>query len=139
MQKSLLYSGKQRRIAAVLFNFACLGGVNYLLNILLVWFCTEVLNIYYLFSVSISYIFITVSSFFLNAKFIFKSHGNYWNFVKYILMLLTFYGLHVGLVKLLTDELTLYYLYSVMISVAFLFLLKFFVYYKYVFPPHVDS
>ena len=137
--KSSILFEKLQRVFFRFFKFTIFGIINYSLNIFIVWFCTEILDIYYIISVSIAYIVISFSSFFLNVRLIFHSQGSCWVFGKYVVMLATFYLLHVGFTKTLTDGLHLYYLYSVMISVAFLFLLKFFVYYKYVFTPHVES
>jgi len=114
-------------------KFFLIGSVNFPLNIILVWFGTEIIGFYYLFSVVIAYFIITVINFFLHCSYIFKIKRNSTVFVRYIIVLAFFYFMHIVFVKILTDQFGVYYLLSVIVSVSILFLFKFVTYNKFVF------
>lgn len=125
------FSKKEDQIR--LIKFFCIGGFNYVLNIVLVWFGTEIMGLYYLVSVAIAYLIITIANFFWHSGYIFKVQRSSVMVVKYIGILALFYFTHIGFVKVLTDWLRLYYLLSVVVSVSTLFLLKFLIYNTFVF------
>jgi hypothetical protein len=67
-------------------------------------------------------------------SFIFKTSANkQGKFLKYILALLVFSAVDATLVKVLTDGLALYYMYSIFISTTAVFLGKFLVYHFLIF------
>jgi len=114
-------------------KFFFLGGMNYLFNIVIIWFETEIIGFYYLFSVANAYLIITVVSFFLHSGYIFKVQRSSAIFFKYIGVLSVFYFAHIGFVMVLTEWLKVYYLLSVIVSITTMFLLKFAVYNNFVF------
>jgi len=125
------FSKKEDQIR--LIKFFCIGGFNYLLNIVMVWVGTEIMGFYYLVSVAVAYLIITIANFFWHSGFIFKVQRSSAMFFKYIGILALFYFMHIGFVMALTDWLRLYYLLSVIISVSTLFFVKFLIYNTFVF------
>ena len=122
-----------KKLKTRFIKFFVIGGLNYPLNIYFVWFGTEIIGFHYLFSVATAYLIITITNFFWHSSYIFKIQRSRVLFVKYISVLVFFYFIHLGFVKILTDWLTVYYLLSVIISISILFLLKFVTFNIYVF------
>ena len=60
-------------------------------------------------------------------------------FVKYLAALLVFAGLDAALVRLLTDVLSIYYMFSITVVMVGLFVLKFFFYQKFVFVSEISE
>ena len=67
-----------------LIKFFLVGGLNYPLNLFLVWIGTEIVGLYYLFSVAIAYITITIMNYFWHSNYIFIVQRNRRIFFKYI-------------------------------------------------------
>ena len=53
-------------------KFFLIGGLNYPINILFVWYGTEMIGFNYLISVAISYLIITIVNFFWHSSYIFN-------------------------------------------------------------------
>jgi len=117
-----------------IFRFLNAGVVTYLLSILLVWSLTEIGKIYYVYSYFITLIIITFVGFYLSKDYIFRYAENSNNvFAKYVIVRLSILIISPFLVKILTDNLHLYYIYSVTFVAGFVFVLKFFIYDNLVF------
>lgn len=120
-------------IASRLFKFVLIGGLNYPLNIVLVWLITEIVGFDYLLSVIIAYSIITMSNFFWHSGYIFQSKKNKFIFIKYLISIAFFYIAYIFIVKTLTEQLNIYYLFSIIISMSVLFFIKFFLFNNYIF------
>ena len=117
-----------------IFRFLSGGVVTYLLSILLVWSLTEIGKIYYVYSYFITLIIVTFVGFYLSKDYIFRYAENSNNvFAKYAIVRLSILIISPFLVKILTDNLHLYYIYSVTSVAGFVFVLKFFIYDNLVF------
>ena len=117
-----------------IFRFLSGGVVTYLLSILLVWSLTEIGKIYYVYSYFITLIIVTFVGFYLSKDYIFRYAENSNNvFAKYAIVRLSILIISPFLVKILTDNLHLYYIYSVTSVAGFVFVLKFFIYDNFVF------
>ena len=117
-----------------IFRFLSGGVVTYLLSILLVWSLTEIGKIYYVYSYFITLIIVTFVGFYLSKDYIFRYDENSNNvFTKYVIVRLSILIISPFLVKILTDNLHLYYIYSVTSVAGFVFVLKFFIYDNFVF------
>ena len=114
-------------------RYIFVGCINYPFNIILVWFGSEIMGLYYLFSVAIAHLIITLLNYFWTSSYIFKAQRSHKVFFKYICSLAIISLMHLLLVKILTDIFDIFYLYSVATSISILFLVKFFIYNKLIF------
>jgi len=117
-----------------LIKFVLAGGISFLLNIAITYLLTEVLGIFYLISYSITLTFITFMNFWLNTQFIFKTKTSHKKrFLQYLASVIIFILLNTLVVKVLTENLHIYYILSIVIATAIFTLLKFFTYDKFLF------
>lgn len=127
------------RIGTIFFNkkmykFIIGGALAYFINISLTLFLTEVLRIYYLLSYSLAFIVVILFNFFFNTFVIFQvKEDRFKRFFPYISSVLIFTLINIILVKIVTEYIGLYYLYSIIIITAVLFLTKFVLYDNYIF------
>jgi putative flippase GtrA len=122
-----------------LFKFFLIGGLNYPINLALVWFMTESVGINYLISVIISYSLITISNFFWHSGYIFQSTRNKSILIKYLISIVFFYIAYIFIVRILTEWFGFYYILSIIISMSVLFSFKFFIFNNYIFLNLDDS
>ena len=130
---SFTFFNKKSELRNRLFKFFLIGGLNYPINLALVWFITEEIGIDYLISAIIAYSLITISNFFWHSGYIFQTKRNKSIFIKYLISLVFFYFAYIFLIKTLTEQLNFYYLFSIIISMSVLFFLKFFLFNYYIF------
>jgi ubiquinone/menaquinone biosynthesis C-methylase UbiE/putative flippase GtrA len=116
------------------------GGVSYVIKVGLTYLSVTFFDFWYFYAYLVSLVIVVFVNFVINSYFIFRVNGfNVKRIVKYLLLIVVFNSLDVGLVVLLTDNLLLHYLISITISTIFVFLLKFFVYRYFVFSPDKTS
>ena len=116
-----------------LIKFFLIGGLNYPVNVILVWFGKEKIGLDYLVSAIIAYSIITITNFFWHSNYIFHSKRSKAIFIKYLSSIMVFYIAYIAFLMILTDWLNFYYLLSVIISISILFLIKFYIFNNYVF------
>jgi dolichol-phosphate mannosyltransferase len=115
-------------------KFVFLGGISFLLTITLTYFFTDVLGIFYLLSYFIILSLVTIFNFCLNTFFVFKTKRNHKKrFVYYIVAVIIFLFLNTLAVRILTENLKFYYLFSVVVVTILFTILKFSVYNKIIF------
>jgi putative flippase GtrA len=115
-------------------KFFYLGLMSYGLKIILTAFLTEFMKIDYFYSYIATLSVIIVLNFYFNMCFVFKNQKEKLkNIFRYSIALVIMYFLDLSLVKFLTDNLGIHYLFSIVIVTVFLFVLKYFVYDKLVF------
>lgn len=110
------------------------GGISYLIKLILTFILTNMFNVWYLLSYSITMTMIIIYGFFYNFYFTFKNVKNKKNkFIIYMISVIGFALIDIFLVKILTDELNLYYLKSIIISTSALIIFKYLFYNMFVF------
>jgi|GEM_PF-4805796 len=110
------------------------GGVNFVLNTVLTYILTEFLGIYYLVSFMIVQTILVVYGYFYNLLFTFKiKTKSKKRFMKFLLFLVIFYAVNIGLVKIFTDTIKIPYIISIVITIFATTALRFFTYKKFVF------
>ena len=111
-----------------------LGGLFVFgLKLSLTWLLVEKLGLWYLYSYLICLSIIITIGYFYNVKITFVTNSNKIKFMKYILFTFLFLVLDSGVVIFLTEIISTYYLHSIFLSTCTLFIIKFFIYKKYVF------
>jgi len=94
------------------------GGVNFVLNTVLTYILTEFLGIYYLVSFMIVQTILVVYGYFYNLLFTFKiKTKSKKRFMKFLLFLVIFYAVNIGLVKIFTDTIKIPYIISIVITI----------------------
>ena len=110
------------------------GCINFLLKVVLTVILTEYLKITYFVSYVITLCVVVVYSFCYNMYLTFKvTHDKIINFIKYVIVLLLFNFSDALSVRILTEYIGFYYVFSIVIVTAVLFILKFIVFDKFVF------
>lgn len=121
-------TSKTDDILVQLFRYACAGGFAFIIDIGVLVILTELLDVYYLFSTVIAYIFATVTTYSLSISWIFRRRSicNKWvEFGTYTLITLMGLGVLTGSMWVFTEVVGVYYLASKIISTAFVFLWNF--------------
>ena len=115
-------------------KFALGGVINFLIKISVTFFLTEVIAIWYFGSYVISLFILIIFSFFYNAYITFNVRDNKRkNIIKYSIALIVLSFIDAFSVKLITEEIGVFYLASIVVVTGALFFVKFFVYKKIVF------
>jgi len=111
------------------------GGIISLgLKMILTFFLTEILSLWYFYSYIFSLIMVISFNFFFNIYITFKCpKKKFKKFIKYMFFLIIFYCSDALLVKFLTETIQFHYLISILFVTTFIFIIKFFVYDKLVF------
>ncbi|MFQ5685038.1 MAG: GtrA family protein [Candidatus Scalindua sp.] len=115
-------------------KFGVISLFNYPIKIGLTVLLTEVFALWYLASYIISTSIVIAFNFFYNLKVVFglkRTSSN--QFVLYTIFTLFFMGSDVLMVKVLTDSIGVYYVWSIICVTATIFLLKFYTYATVVF------
>jgi dolichol-phosphate mannosyltransferase len=108
-------------------KFGSVGGLMIILNIILLYFFTVQLHIYYLISAILSYQILLAASFLLNDKWTFNSVNELkitqtpLRYFSYFLVSLTGMALNVFFLYILTDFYSLYFIYSSIIATFLVF------------------
>jgi putative flippase GtrA len=123
---------KFRKISKYLF-FSIMATIA---DIIVLYLLTNFVGIYYLISASISYIIGMIIAFFGNLKYTFKRNHNkkvYNQFISFTIISLIGLVLNLVLMKLFTDYIGIWYIYSKIIAVLIIFFIKYFAHKKFVF------
>jgi 2-polyprenyl-3-methyl-5-hydroxy-6-metoxy-1,4-benzoquinol methylase/putative flippase GtrA len=118
-----------------------LGGiVNYSLKLSLTFLLTEVFQLWYLLSYSITLLSITIFSFYYNNYITYnQTKSKMIDFVRYVGLMFVFILLDILLVNLLTNIVKVHYLWSIVLVTTFLFPAKFYGYKRLVFSLNVKK
>ena len=129
-----------KNISKIRFFRYSLGGVlSYLINIVVTYLLTTIFHIYYFYSYLIAYSIVVLFNFTFSLKIIFSVNGNIANrFIRYIIFLTIFSLINIFSVKFLTESMNLYYIISISIVTIVLFIIKYFIYKKFVFDSKQD-
>ena len=124
-----------KNISKIRFFRYSLGGVfSYLINIVVTYLLTTIFHIYYFYSYLIAFSIVILFNFTFSIKIIFSVNGNIVNrFTRYIMFLTIFSLINIFSVKFLTEIMNLYYIISITIVTIVLFIIKYFIYKRFVF------
>lgn len=110
------------------------GGVNFALNTGLTYVLTEYLGLYYLSSFILVQTVLVIYGYFYNLLYTFKIPSkSKKRFFKFLVFLVLFFGVNIALVKILTETVTIPYMFSIVVTIFITTTLKFFTYKKFVF------
>lgn len=119
-----------------LFKYLFAGGSGALLNLLLLFFFTDVLGIYYLISTSLAFFILFVLSFFIHKYWTFREHSSH----RMKRQMVMYFCLHAGnfitngvLMYLLTSILGLWYMFSQFVVLLFIAAVTFSLNKKFIF------
>jgi len=116
------------------FRYSLGGVLSYLINILVTYLLTTILNIYYFYSYLVAFSIVMLFNFMFSLKVIFSIKGKIVSrFIRYIVFLAIISLTNVFAVKFLTESIDLYYIFSITIVTIFLFIIKYFIYKTFVF------
>ena len=107
-----------------------------LTDILILYILTSVFGIYYLVSATISYLVGMVIAFYGNLKYTFERNNNkkvHNQFINFTIISLVGLILNLVFIKIFTDNLHIWYIYSKIIAVVIIFFIKYFTHKKIVF------
>lgn len=106
-----------------------------IIDIISLYILTEFIGVFYLISVKISYFFGMMVAFFGNKKYTFKKTNkkSYHQFIDFLVISIIDLCLHVIFVKLLTEYLGMWYIFSKIITVIIIFIGKYFMHKKIAF------
>lgn len=98
----------------IFLKFVIVGGFCGILDLLLIYFFTDIMNVWYIYSGIISFILVSVVSFFLNKIITFKNKdGNYKNqYLGYLLIITGGIMINNFFLYVFTDMLGLWYVIS---------------------------
>lgn len=114
--------------------FALGGGVNFVLNTVATYLLTDILGMYYLYSYVIVQIIIIVYGYLYNSYVTFRLiKPSKLALVKFIFLLPIFAVINVMLVKIMTDWLGIYYVWSIILTIFITIIGRFYIYKKWVF------
>jgi len=104
-----------------IFYFGTIGAIAAILNIILLYFFTSILNFYYLYSAVFAFVFASTASFLLNKKYTFKEIISY-NLVQRITKFFSVNSatliINLFLLYSLTEYIKIYYIFSQLITLA---------------------
>ncbi len=110
------------------------GAISYGIKLGVTFLLTDIIGIWYILSYGISMILVILFGFFYNFYFVFRNiKGKKNKLIVYTATLLVFTVIDIFFVKMLTDNLNVYYLASIIISTTTLVVLKFLFYKGFVF------
>lgn len=113
-------------------QFALVGASGILINTAVIYFSTDILNIFYLVSAGIATIASTISNFFLTERWVYKVtreqeiEGRSRRLILFFVMNLIALALRAPMIYLFTSVFSLYYVISNLISIGILTILRFF-------------
>ncbi|MDO8517107.1 MAG: GtrA family protein [Nanoarchaeota archaeon] len=112
-----------------IFYFGTIGAIAAILNVILLYFFTSILNFYYIHSAVFSFVFASTVSFLLNKKYTFKEKISY-NLVARITKFFSVNSatllLNLFLLYYLTEYLQVYYITSQLVTLALISSLNYF-------------
>ena len=121
-------------ISRLFMRYITGGVIGYGFNFVATYILTELVGIHYLISYIIAITVNTLFNFFIAVKFIFKVRDRYYRrFAKYAISMIIFYISNIFLVALIVEKFNIHYLISIIVVTAFLVMVKFLIYEKYIF------
>ena len=138
MQSPNSHPVRQRATLTKLTKLGTLGIITFFLTLGITAFLKEVVGMYYLYSYIVALIITTIINFVLNVKAVFYVKPNNARIIKYLATLATFFIINPLILGVLTDALHLHYLISTMLVTIGSFLLKFFIYDRWVFAASIQ-
>ena len=127
-----MYFGNLKNNKFIRFSFG--GILSYSINIAVTYILTSVFGLYYFYSYLIAFSIVILFNFIFSLKIIFSVQGKILNrFIRYIIFLAIFSLTSIYAVKYFTEVLSLYYLISITVVTVSMFLVKYFVYKRFVF------
>lgn len=116
-------------------KYSIFSVIATLTDLLFLYILTEFVGIYYLFSVKLSYIAGMFVAFFGNKKFTFKKteKKTTHQFIDFLVISIIDICMHVIFVKILTEYLGLWYIFSKILTVIIIFVGKYFLHKKIAF------
>ena len=116
------------------YRFLLGGSLTFFTTIILTYVLTDVFNFYYLHSYVFSFGIIFFLGFLLNKYYVFNTHEKTISTIpKYLITVLFFLILNPNIVYVLTTIFGIYYIFSVIITTIFSFILKFLIYDRFIF------
>jgi len=125
-----LFKGKTNNSFLQLFRYTFVGGFAFLVDFGILFTLTEFLNIHYLISACIAFLFGIITNYILSVKWVFNSNkikNKWFEFLFFSLIGLVGLALNQILLWLLTDIFLLYYLLSKIITSFVLYFWNFYV------------
>jgi putative flippase GtrA len=111
------------------FKFLIIGVLNTLINLSVLYLCTDILKIYYMISAVIAFLFAVTNSFILNKIWTFEEKLSYnpvEKYIKFFTISLIALSINLGILYSLTEFLHIHYLFSQLIAVGANFIINFF-------------
>lgn len=109
-------------------RFFVIGGVSGLIDLMLIYFLTNSIGIWYLYSGIISFIIVSIISFILHKKITFKNHDPYYykQYFKFFSVILIGIIINNGLLFIFTQFFGLWYIFSRILSSLIVMLWNYF-------------
>jgi len=123
------YLPYKKNVIYEFFKFAFVGGIGTLINILILYYLTEKVGVYYLFSAIISFIIAMTSNFFLNKIWTFKENVPSNIAKKYVQFSLVSLGallINLFFLYFFTEIIGIYYLFSQILAIGIALIINFF-------------
>lgn len=128
LRNLLGYLSYKKRIMSEFFKFASVGFIGTIINLIILYFFTETLGVYYLFSAVISFIIAMTSNFILNKVWTFKEKIKLEvskKYVKFILVSVTALMVNLFFLYIFTEFFGIYYMISQIIAIGLALIINF--------------
>lgn len=109
----------KKELIKQILKFGVVGGIAFVIDYLVLYICTDFLNIYYLVSAVISFTVSVIFNYILSVKWVFVINNNFSkrkNFIIFIVLSIIGLILNEIIMYLMVDVINVYYMFSKLIS-----------------------
>ena len=109
----------KKELIKQILKFDVVGGIAFVIDYLVLYICTDFLNIYYLVSAVISFTVSVIFNYILSVKWVFVINNNFSkrkNFIIFIVLSIIGLILNEIIMYLMVDVINVYYMFSKLIS-----------------------
>ncbi|MDD3341189.1 MAG: GtrA family protein [Bacilli bacterium] len=110
---------KQNKLVKQILKFGVVGGIAFLIDYLLLYACTEFLNIYYLYSSIISFTVSVIFNYVASVKWVFevdKDGNKKKEFILFIVFSVMGLGINQAIMWGMSDKMHIYYMFSKIVA-----------------------